>query len=104
MRRIILLLAALAAPLCVSGCDTQVRVGKEGTSVNSGSEGGFSLEIPGVDVKVKDGRVDVKAPGTDVRVDTNKGDVSVDAPNTRVRRKADGKVEVDAPGTTVDVE
>lgn len=113
------------AVLCLNlGCDAKVTVetggggGEPGASsqtggsqaaAESGSQPasggeGFSLEIPGlgVDVKAKDGKVDVTAPGVKVNRDPATG-VSVQAPGTDV--KVEGtNVKVKAPGTDVDVE
>lgn len=90
-------LAAGLVMLALAGCDTQVRVGGDAVDDNTapafdGGEAaedtengeGFSLQIPGVDVKVgNDGRVDVKAPGTDVQYSAEEG-VRVRAPGTEV--------------------
>ncbi|QDU91727.1 hypothetical protein Pla175_51570 [Pirellulimonas nuda] len=109
------LLTAVAAASVLTGCDADVRVDSNkgtapapavDTAADAQSEegGGFSLEIPGlgVDVKTKNGKVDVKAPGVDVRRDPATG-TSVRAPGTEVDVDGAG-VRVKAPNTDVKVE
>ncbi len=106
-----LLFAAGFATL-LAGCDADVRVDGAKTEPTADAkadggeqgDGGFSLEIPGlgVDVKAKDGKVDVKAPGVDVKRDPATG-TSVRAPGTEVDVDGAG-VRVKAPNTDVKVE
>ena len=68
-------------------------------------DGGFSLRIPGVEVDVKGGQVDVRTPVGELNVDDQQGRVDIDSPVGKLNVDGtSGRVDLKTPVVDVEVD